>query len=357
MTKLPTVSVVCITYNHEKYIHQALDGFVKQKTNFTYEVIVADDYSTDKTAEIIAEYAKNYPEIIKPTLRTKNVGIEKNCIEAFQKTTGKYVAFCEGDDYWTDTEKLQTQVDFMELNQGCALSFHPVKVFFEDGSKQDYIFPDQSNRKNFSSKRLLEQNYIQSNSVMYRKQDYKKLPEVLPMDWYLHLYHATFGSIGFIDKTMSAYRKHSGGVWWESDSNIDEIWKKYGLAHVKLFIKIRELYAKDVACVKVMDASIDRMINTLIDVDINHKTRLVKQLLLEFPDIATSFTYSNRKLFKTNEASMLMQNHELSDLKKAYQEQSSELQQKASELKLIKSSKLWRLRNMTTKRKRKNALE
>ena len=113
------VSVICNAYNHEKYIRDALEGFVTQKTTFPFEVLVHDDASTDRTAEIIREYEEKYPDIIKPIYQTENQYSQRlgavDEIQA-QRVTGKYIAFCEGDDYWTDPLKLQKQYDFMEQN-------------------------------------------------------------------------------------------------------------------------------------------------------------------------------------------------------------------------------------------------
>lgn len=114
------VSIMCITYNHEPYIRQCLEGFVMQKTNFRFEAIVHDDASTDGTAAIIREYAEKYPDIIKPIYETENQyskhdGSLRRIMDEACK--GKYIALCEGDDYWTDPQKLQIQVDFMENHQ------------------------------------------------------------------------------------------------------------------------------------------------------------------------------------------------------------------------------------------------
>ena len=111
------VTIRCITYNHESYIRQCLDGFLMQKTTFRFEAIVHDDASTDGTATIIREYADKYPNIIKPIFETENQyskrdGSLRRILDAH--THGKYIAMCEGDDYWTDPYKLQKQVDFLE---------------------------------------------------------------------------------------------------------------------------------------------------------------------------------------------------------------------------------------------------
>ena len=123
------VSILSLAHNHEKYIRKALDGFVMQKTNFPFEVLIYDDASTDTTADIIQEYADKYPDIVKPLFekenqfsRGENVSKKYN----WPRVQGEYVALCEGDDYWTDENKLQKQVDFLDSHPDCSLCFHPV---------------------------------------------------------------------------------------------------------------------------------------------------------------------------------------------------------------------------------------
>lgn len=121
---LPLVSIVCITYNHEPYLRKALDGFLMQKTNFPYEIILAEDCSTDGTRQICEEYKAKYPELITYICRTHNVGVVENERQAIEASRGKYLAFCEGDDYWIEPKKLQWQVDFLESNYDYAVVFH-----------------------------------------------------------------------------------------------------------------------------------------------------------------------------------------------------------------------------------------
>src|SRR5690606_7564710 len=125
MASTPLVSISCITYNHAPYIRQCLDGLVMQQCNFTFEVLIHDDASTDDTQEIIKEYQKKYPEIIKPIFQDENqysIGI-RGIMPRFNypRAQGKYIALCEGDDYWTDPLKLQKQVDFLEANPEYSL--------------------------------------------------------------------------------------------------------------------------------------------------------------------------------------------------------------------------------------------
>ena len=118
------VSICCLAYNHEPYIRQCLDGFVMQKCNFTFEVLIHDDASKDKTASIIREYEAKYPDIIKPIYQTVNqysIGVSATKKHNFPRSKGKYIAICEGDDYWTDPLKLQKQVDFLEANQNFSI--------------------------------------------------------------------------------------------------------------------------------------------------------------------------------------------------------------------------------------------
>lgn len=117
------VSVIVLTYNHEKYISQALDSILMQKVDFQYEILVGDDASTDRTPQILRDYQRRYPKIIRLFLREENVGPTKNAYELFYEARGKYLAACEGDDYWTSSKKLETQIKFLEDHEdfiGCA---------------------------------------------------------------------------------------------------------------------------------------------------------------------------------------------------------------------------------------------
>lgn len=115
------VSVCMITYNHESFIVQAIDGVLMQKTNFSIELIIGEDCSTDCTRKVVVDYAEKYPEVIKLQLPNENKGMIRNFVETMQAATGKYIALCEGDDYWTDPLKLQKQVDFLEENEEYGL--------------------------------------------------------------------------------------------------------------------------------------------------------------------------------------------------------------------------------------------
>ena len=126
----PEVTLICSTYNHEKYIAQAIESFVNQKTTFKYEVVIHDDCSTDKTVDIIKRYAEKYPNLIRPIYEEENQYSKgkKISLEIVSPTIqSKYMCFCEGDDYLVSEEKLQKQYDYMESHPECTLCSHSIK--------------------------------------------------------------------------------------------------------------------------------------------------------------------------------------------------------------------------------------
>lgn len=240
----PLVSILCITYNHKNYIRQCLDGFVMQKTNFDFIAYVGDDCSTDGTTEIVKEYEYKYPNIIKGIYHSKNTNIIGNYFDVVNACKSKYVAVCEGDDYWIDEYKLQKQVDFLESNPDYAICFHPVKVVYEgfDFEKTNEIYPTQKMIKSGTTfELLLKTNFIQTNSVMYRWEfNDKKIEEyfpkdILPGDFYLHLLHAKEGKIKMLIDVMSVYRRNPSGSWSDSITNMDKIYLKYGLQIINFY--------------------------------------------------------------------------------------------------------------------------
>lgn len=177
------VTIRCITYNHEPYIRQCLEGFVMQKTNFRFEAIVHDDASTDGTADIIREYAERYPDIIKPIYEVENQyskrdGSLRRIMD--EHTHGKYVALCEGDDYWIDPNKLQVQVDFLENNIDYGLTYTTVNVFNE----QEQIITGQWGRS-ADAIVLFKELPIPTLSIVCRRSLYDKYRKEIPADKWL----------------------------------------------------------------------------------------------------------------------------------------------------------------------------
>jgi glycosyltransferase involved in cell wall biosynthesis len=206
-----------ITYNHEKFIAQAIDSILMQKVNFDYEVIIGEDYSTDRTREIVIDFRKRYPDKIRLLLNEKNVGGRKNFIQILKASRGDYIAILEGDDYWTSPNKLQKQVDFLDSHPECAICFHSVKVLYEDGSRESWISLPSGKKEIYTLEDLLEKNLVATLSTMFRKGLFGEFPSwfhLTPVgDWPLHILNAQYGKIGYIDEVMGVYRIHANGVW------------------------------------------------------------------------------------------------------------------------------------------------
>ncbi len=212
----PLVSVVCTTYNHELYIRECLNGFVIQRTNFPIEIIVHDDASTDSTVDIVKEYEDKYPHLFNNIYRTENWYSQGKDILGYlstQKARGKYIAICEGDDYWTDPLKLQKQVDFLEANAGYALVYTGVQKVNSNSE------PMVRNMLKGVSGNITKYFFTQGNpiitaSVCFRSkylleygEEIKKIPFGLKMgDLPLWIYISLHGKFKYIEDKTTSYR-------------------------------------------------------------------------------------------------------------------------------------------------------
>lgn len=208
------VSVLCTAFNHEKFIRQALESFVSQKTNFRYEVIVHDDSSTDNTIEIIKEFEKKYPEIIKPIYETENQYSKgKHIINTYMLPVamGKYIAICEGDDYWCDEYKLQKQFDYMEGHPECSMCVHNTIIHDLQGKKKDNLFNSGESRELTINEVFFDWK-VHTSSFFIRKQ-FAKLPEQYTRYWFEDFVRLTlgfnYGKIYYLKDTMSVYNKNN----------------------------------------------------------------------------------------------------------------------------------------------------
>lgn len=242
----PLVSVITISYAHEKFIAQTLDCIVSQKTDFRFELIIGDDYSPDGTSKIIQKYAKRYPDLIRPVLRERNIGAVPNLMDLISRSQGEYIAICDGDDYWTDPLKLQKQVNFLESHPEYSVCCHPVCQFFEDGSYPDQVLNPLELAGQKASQcgyltiyDLIKLNTVASVSTMYRWQIPRTLPywmkKYIVGDYPLLLLHADKGYVGVLTDVMGAYRKHSGGSWWNNNMTKEQV-----LAHLFLLEDINK---------------------------------------------------------------------------------------------------------------------
>lgn len=217
----PLVSVCMITFNHEKYVRQAIEGVLMQQCTFPFELVIGEDCSTDSTREICEQFVKQYENIIRLLPSERNLGMMANFIRTLQACTGKYIALCEGDDYWTDPYKLQKQVDFLEANPDFVFTFHDAFILNEKTGEKHLRIGDRKIDETVDLKSVILQKNISTASIVYRNVlEYKSLP-----DWFYNISNGDYGLCvllaekgpgKFFRKPMSIYRVHEGGVWSSS---------------------------------------------------------------------------------------------------------------------------------------------
>ncbi len=272
MTKTPLVSICCIAYNQEKFIRETLDSFLRQETNFEYEILVNDDCSTDKTAQILREYQQNYPDIFNNFYQTQNQysqGFKPWYYVLFPEAKGKYIAICDGDDYWTDPHKLQKQIDFLEANQDFSITWCKFKYLVIEDKKttikkadwegqipqnQDIVFNFDNIFRPYCTYTLTAvfRNDIDINFL-------KKLKYSKDNSLYVHL--LTKGKGVLLDFYGGLYRIHEGGVYskknlffqrYTSFLNLEEIMHHVKAAQTDNLISIRNSLLKD--CLKLANS-------------------------------------------------------------------------------------------------------
>jgi glycosyltransferase involved in cell wall biosynthesis len=212
----PKVSVLMLAYNHERHVEQAVQSALMQRTDFDYEIVIGEDCSTDRTREIVSRLADQHPDRIRLLPREGNLGVGRNFSETYQACAGQYIALLEGDDYWTDPQKLQKQAGALDRDPHCAICFHPVRYVDELGRHLDKVHPTGVPRVT-TINNLLNDNYIQTCSILLRKSALPTLPswveELRVLDWPLCVLAADTGHIVQLDDIMAEYRVHAGGNW------------------------------------------------------------------------------------------------------------------------------------------------
>ena len=345
----PILSVCLITYNQKQYIRQSIDSILSQKTNFNWELVIADDCSTDGTREIVQEYKQKHPDLIKLILQTKNVGPEANWFDLITYPKTKYMLYAEGDDYFTDPNKLQMQLDFLESHPDYAICFHPVRVFYENHEVEDYIAPSKEQKGKGDLRQLVKGNFFYTNSVMCRRQDYRNLPRnIVPLDWYMHLYNAKFGKIGYINTVMSAYRRHPGSIWWDSAKDIDKVWSKYGLQHMAMFVEMLKLFPEHKAYRTIIINHINNGFERLVSADTKYGSHQLNSVVEELPELTADYIRS-QTLVSSNTNMIEELSRDLAATKQKLAETQTAGVLAAAQLKAIKSSRFWKLRDAITK--------
>ncbi|MDI6447997.1 glycosyltransferase [Anaerobaca lacustris] len=210
-------SVLITTYNQEKVIGQAIEGALAQVTSFDYEIVVAEDCSTDRTRSIICEYRDRFPDRIRPLLREQNLGLMRNFPRAFLECRGDYVACLDGDDYWTGSNKLQRQVDFLDAHPDYSICFHNALMVWDDGSQGPTLHSPPGRRATYHLNELLRHDFITTSAAVVRNHLVRDFPdwyETLPVpDWPFFVLHAMHGKIGYLDEDWTVYRQHPAGMY------------------------------------------------------------------------------------------------------------------------------------------------
>lgn len=248
------VSVLCTTYNHEKFIRDALNGILNQKTNFKYEVIVHDDASTDNTVNILHSYEREYADCVKLILQAENQFQKGRNIALeymFPLVRGKYIAFCEGDDYWVDEYKLQKQIDFLEANPEYSMCMHNAyRLNYETGEQKKLdTFPDSGTYD--QEKQILAglgTDFPAFASYVLRTEFLEKMPEFFMeakvLDYPLRQYYANCGKIYYFSEPMSVYRVSTPNSYMKQTAKKQEFYNQYTIGMIRFFEKLNNYTGK-----------------------------------------------------------------------------------------------------------------
>mgnify|MGYP004616084663 CR=1 FL=1 len=258
------VSIICNTFNHEEYIQDALDSFVKQKTSFQFEILVHDDASTDNTRKIIQKYVNKYPNLIKPLYQVSNKYSQKiNIISVYQypRVAGEYIAFCEGDDYWIDEYKLQKQVNYLDSHPETDICAHS-SIYVNANSKKCLKISSRSKEiKIFSVEDVISGggDFVSTSSLMYRSCLIKRMPEFIKFmhfDYTIQIYSSLRGGMGYLPDVMSAYRVQSNNSWTVRVAKNKKLMIRHRMKLLKMLkllnIETNYRYCKSIKCKRIM---------------------------------------------------------------------------------------------------------
>jgi glycosyltransferase involved in cell wall biosynthesis len=213
------LSVAMVTYNHEKYIGQAIESILAQKVNFEYEIVIGEDCSTDGTRAVVREFQRRYPDRIRLLFRDHNVGANRNFAESIEACQGEYLAILDGDDYWMATDKLQKQIDFLDAHPECAICCGRARPLHADTQDFDTKWNDLPScpAGTYAVEDILKANFVMPCTAVLRRCLIGPFPkwffEMKLGDWPLCAMVARYGEIELMDGVMAAYRVHQGGVW------------------------------------------------------------------------------------------------------------------------------------------------
>lgn len=213
----PFVTVILQTFNHSRFIRQAIESVLAQRVPFACEVVILDDCSSDGTAEIAVEYARRFPQQVRTVVEEENRCDNARFMETWQASRARYVALLDGDDSWTSPEKLRKQAEFLDEHPACALCFHDVEIWSETEARVIGISNAPARQPFLAFEDLLPYNYVSTCSAMIRREAVASIPAwfqgLIFGDWPLFLLAMRHGSAGYIPEVMARYTQHTGGLW------------------------------------------------------------------------------------------------------------------------------------------------
>ena len=243
----PLLSVYCITYNHAPYIEYAIQGFLRQQTNFPIEIVIHDDASTDGTDEIIRQYERQYPDLIFPIYEKENQyskGVRISRDIMMPKIRGQYMAICEGDDYWTNPHKLQKQVDYLEKHPECSGTVHRSNILFND--KLIYVHTCYDEEMDFEAEKVISAGgaFVATASIVCRTEYARLFPSYRLMtttgDYSLMVLLASKGLIHYFPENMSNYRWQVPGSWTSNQIHSQEYKKRHMKDMLEWYIAVNK---------------------------------------------------------------------------------------------------------------------
>jgi glycosyltransferase involved in cell wall biosynthesis len=285
----PKVSVHIVTYNHENFIQKALDSALEQITHFQYEIVIGEDCSTDQTRQIIKTYATCYPSKIRALLPQQNLGRggENNYLATLAVCRGQYIAFLEGDDYWTEPQKLQIQADYLDAHPDVIGCFHDAMIVDSEGNplnqqwQRNYNCPNAGQATRFNQTGCLHslRSTYPKCTLMIRQSAIESLPDWFiqsPNDFAMDVLITEYGDLAYLPINVGAYRIHAGGIW-QGQSEFKQTLELF--FRLKLLYDVPELRAKHNEILRfLIDAHLER-INTLLDMNPRPVAKVVSRLL------------------------------------------------------------------------------
>jgi len=236
----PKVSVVLRTYEHARFIAQAIESVLIQRTPFRFELVIGEDCSSDGTREIVRAYAQRHPEIIRAILPGRNLGHGEILRNALSAAGGDLIAYLDGDDYWTSPDKLARQVAFLDQNPDCASCFHDVSLIYTEAGVPSGALSPRLGEHRFTLEQIVMECFIPAPAMMFRREVAAALPDWTfgsPwIDWLIHIRSAQLGLLGYLPLSLAAYRVHPGGMFSGLDriSQLEEDVGFYGRLELEL---------------------------------------------------------------------------------------------------------------------------